>query len=89
MGRPRVATPFAAWRRWTVFPLDTCGTGRRMRARVAATDAFARRAGLCAYLVAALSIAYVVVNPGFKDYQRKTTRVIPAVLLERLPGTSG
>jgi hypothetical protein len=47
-----------------------------MRARVAATDAFARRAGLCAYLVAALSIAYVVVNPGFKDYQRKTTRVI-------------
>jgi hypothetical protein len=48
-----------------VFPLDTCGTGRRMRATVAAIDAFARRAGLCAYLVAALSIAYAVVYLGF------------------------
>ena len=65
MGRPRVATPFAAWRRWTVFPLDTRGTGRRMRARVAAIDAFARRAGVCAYLVAALSIGYAVVYLGF------------------------
>ena len=25
------------------------------------------------------------INPGFKDYEKKTTRVIPAVLLERLP----
>jgi deazaflavin-dependent oxidoreductase (nitroreductase family) len=25
------------------------------------------------------------INPGFKDYEQKTTRVIPAVLLERLP----
>jgi len=48
-----------------VFPLDTCGIGHRMRARVAAIDAFARRAGLCAYLVAALSIAYAVVYLGF------------------------
>jgi len=29
------------------------------------------------------------INPGFKDYERKTTRVIPAILLERLPGTPG
>ena len=29
------------------------------------------------------------INPGFKDYERKTSRVIPAILLERLPGTSG
>jgi len=36
-----------------------------MRARVAAIDAFARRAGLCAYLVAGLSIAYAVVYLGF------------------------
>jgi len=26
------------------------------------------------------------INPGFKEYETKTTRVIPAVLLERLPG---
>jgi deazaflavin-dependent oxidoreductase (nitroreductase family) len=26
------------------------------------------------------------INPGFKDYEKKTDRVIPAVLLERLPG---
>jgi deazaflavin-dependent oxidoreductase (nitroreductase family) len=25
------------------------------------------------------------INPGFKDYEKKTERVIPAVLLERLP----
>ena len=25
------------------------------------------------------------INPGFKDYEKKTDRVIPAVLLERLP----
>jgi deazaflavin-dependent oxidoreductase (nitroreductase family) len=25
------------------------------------------------------------INPGFKEYETKTTRVIPAVLLERLP----
>ena len=25
------------------------------------------------------------INPGFKDYEEKTDRVIPAVLLERLP----
>lgn len=24
------------------------------------------------------------INPGFKDYERKTTRVIPAILLERI-----
>ena len=36
-----------------------------MRARVAAIDAFARRAAVCAYLVAALSIAYAVVYLGF------------------------
>jgi len=36
-----------------------------MRARVPAIDVFARRAGLCAYLVAALSIAYAVVYLGF------------------------
>jgi hypothetical protein len=35
-----------------------------MRARVAAIDAFARRAAICAYLVAALSIAYAVVYLG-------------------------
>jgi hypothetical protein len=35
-----------------------------MRARVAAIDAFARRAAVCAYLVAALSIAYAVVYLG-------------------------
>jgi hypothetical protein len=35
-----------------------------MRARVAAIDGFARRAGMCAYLVAALSIAYAVVYLG-------------------------
>jgi len=32
-----------------------------MRARVAAIDGYARRAGICAYVVAALSIAYAVV----------------------------
>ncbi len=26
------------------------------------------------------------INPGFKDYEKKTDRVIPVVLLERLPG---
>jgi hypothetical protein len=35
-----------------------------MRARVAAIDPFARRAAICAYLVAALSIAYAVVYLG-------------------------
>lgn len=25
------------------------------------------------------------INPGFKDYEKKTDRVIPAILLERLP----
>ena len=29
---------------------------------------------------------HAAINPGFKDYERKTTRVIPAILLERLPG---
>ena len=28
---------------------------------------------------------HAVINPGFKDYELKTTRQIPAVLLERLP----
>jgi len=28
------------------------------------------------------------INPGFKDYERKTTRVIPAILLERLPASA-
>jgi deazaflavin-dependent oxidoreductase (nitroreductase family) len=28
---------------------------------------------------------HAAINPGFKDYEKKTTRVIPAVLLERLP----
>ena len=32
---------------------------------------------------------HAAINPGFKDYERKTTRVIPAVLLERLPGKPG
>lgn len=29
---------------------------------------------------------HAAINPGFKEYEQKTTRVIPAVLLERLPG---
>jgi deazaflavin-dependent oxidoreductase (nitroreductase family) len=32
---------------------------------------------------------HAAINPGFKDYERKTTRVIPAILLERLPDRSG
>lgn len=28
---------------------------------------------------------HAAVHPGFKDYERKTTREIPAILLERLP----
>jgi hypothetical protein len=28
---------------------------------------------------------HAAVNPGFKDYEKKTERVIPAVLLERIP----
>ena len=28
---------------------------------------------------------HAAINPGFKDYEKKTTRVIPAVLLERPP----
>ena len=28
---------------------------------------------------------HAAINPGFKEYEQKTTRVIPAVLLERLP----
>ncbi len=28
---------------------------------------------------------HAAINPGFKDYEKKTTRQIPAVLLERLP----
>lgn len=36
-----------------------------MRARVARIDAFSRRAAVCAYLVAVLSIAYAVVYLGF------------------------
>ncbi|HEX6061526.1 MAG TPA: nitroreductase family deazaflavin-dependent oxidoreductase [Candidatus Limnocylindria bacterium] len=32
---------------------------------------------------------HAAINPGFKDYEQKTTRVIPAVLLERLSGKSG
>ena len=28
---------------------------------------------------------HAAINPGFKDYELKTTRQIPAVLLERLP----
>jgi len=35
-----------------------------MRARVAAIDGFSRRAAVCAYLVAALSLAYAVVYLG-------------------------
>ena len=29
---------------------------------------------------------HAAINPGFKDYEKKTDRVIPAILLERLPG---
>jgi deazaflavin-dependent oxidoreductase (nitroreductase family) len=29
---------------------------------------------------------HAAINPGFKDYEKRTTRVIPAILLERLPG---
>jgi hypothetical protein len=36
-----------------------------MRARVAAIDVFFRRAAICAYLVAALSIAYAIVYLGY------------------------
>lgn len=32
---------------------------------------------------------HAAINPGFKDYEKKTERVIPAVLLERLPGAAG
>ena len=28
---------------------------------------------------------HAAINPGFKEYEQKTTREIPAVLLERLP----
>ncbi|MDQ6858856.1 MAG: nitroreductase family deazaflavin-dependent oxidoreductase, partial [Chloroflexota bacterium] len=28
---------------------------------------------------------HAAINPGFRDYEKKTDRVIPAVLLERLP----
>src|SRR5205814_9411533 len=28
---------------------------------------------------------HAAINPGFKDYERRTTRVIPAILLDRLP----
>ncbi len=28
---------------------------------------------------------HAAINPGFKDYEKKTTREIPAILLERLP----
>jgi hypothetical protein len=28
---------------------------------------------------------HATINPGFKDYEKKTDRVIPAVLLERIP----
>ena len=28
---------------------------------------------------------HAAINPGFKDYEKRTTRVIPAILLERLP----
>ena len=28
-----------------------------------------------------------LVHPGFKDYEKKTTREIPAILLERLPNS--
>jgi deazaflavin-dependent oxidoreductase (nitroreductase family) len=28
---------------------------------------------------------HAAINPGFRDYEQKTDRVIPAVLLERLP----
>lgn len=28
---------------------------------------------------------HAAIHPGFKDYEKKTTRKIPAVLLERLP----
>lgn len=29
---------------------------------------------------------HAAINPGFKEYEQQTTREIPAVLLERLPG---
>jgi len=29
---------------------------------------------------------HAAINPGFKDYEKKTDRVIPAILLERLTG---
>jgi len=29
---------------------------------------------------------HAAINPGFKDYEKRTDRVIPAILLERLPG---
>lgn len=29
---------------------------------------------------------HAAINPGFKDYETKTDRIIPAVLLDRLPG---
>jgi hypothetical protein len=43
-----------------------------MRARVAPIDAFARRAGICAYLVAALSIAYAILYLGIASRSRTT-----------------
>lgn len=32
---------------------------------------------------------HATINPGFRDYQRRTTRVIPVVVLERIGPASG
>ena len=48
----------------TVCALDTRGGLQWMRATVPAIEAFSRRAAACAYLVAALSLAYAVVYLG-------------------------
>ena len=52
----------------------------RLTANDAVADAHERRR---------LYDQHSAINPGFKDYERKTTRVIPTILLERLPGQPG
>jgi deazaflavin-dependent oxidoreductase (nitroreductase family) len=47
----------------------------RARARPVARGAERRR----------LYDQHAAINPGYKDYEKRTDRVIPAVLLERLP----
>jgi len=59
-----------------VVTIELGGEKFKARATVARPEAERKR----------LYDQHAAINPGFKDYEKKTDRIIPAILLQRLPG---